>query len=132
MTKKFIDHPILDTLQDHKKQLTIILNTSKRVMVKFDRDKVIGHENALTERNLEVMDSILKNCLHSIGDYSMTRNLVEKELKDHYTKTYANSPAMGKNLFLKHYAELHKPYDKVKTYIWKSIFAVDEYKEKNF
>lgn len=132
MTDKHTNDPILDTLEDHSGKIKSIMKTVKSVMDKFNKDKKIGHFNVLTERNVEVMDHILMNCLNVAAELSMTRKDVKDQLSNHYTLTYVKSPAMGNRLFNKHFNSIIKPYDNLKDYIWKSIFILDEYKSKNF
>ena len=132
MTQEYLTHPIIDNLDDHSSKLKEIKRVSDNLISKFHRDKQIGHENALTEKNIETMEYVLDKCLRKAADLSMSINEVESTLRDHYTTTFVNKPAMGRKLFLKHYFELHKPYDKVKNSIWKSIFIIKDYKEKNF
>lgn len=126
MDEEYIDHPILQSLADHTDKLEEYDDKTKKVMKKFNE------ATNLTERNLEVMDMILSSMIHAIGDMSLTRTKVEKTLKDHYSKTYKTSPALGRELFKKHYASLHQPYNKAKDKIWKSIFVLDDYKKKHF
>ena len=130
MREEYINHPILDTLVDHSFKIKQIIRTAKNLMDKFNKDKEL--DDVLTERNLEVIEYVLNNCLDLVADFSLTRSEVKQELNDHYTKTYNKAPAMGKRLFMKHYESLNKPYDNAKDYVWKSIFTIDEYKTKNF
>lgn len=129
---KFLEHPLVYNLKDHSLQLKEVMRISRGVFNKFNRDKIIGNNKALTEENLEAMEYVLQNCLQKVGTLSLSRNELRNELNDHYTKTYIKSPAIGKKLYLDHFYSLHKPYDRVKDSIWNSIHIIIEYKENNF
>lgn len=130
MTEEYIEHPIVDNLQDHSIQLKEIKRVAKNIMKKFDREKQFFPRP--TQENIEAMQYVLNKCLRKVADLSMSRGEIQTQLNDHYTKTFINNPALGKKLFLEHYFNLHKPYDKIKDYLWKSIFILKEYHEKHF
>ena len=121
MTEEYIQHPIIDELPDHTTKLKEIKNVSDRAIKKYHREKNIGG-HPMTLRDLENIMYILDNCLRVVAELSLTRNDIRDELKDYYTTYYAKTPALGRKLWINHYFQLHKPYDKVKNSIWKSIF----------
>jgi len=130
MTKEYIDHPILNTLEDHTDQLKEVKRIVTGLHGKYDKEKRISY--GMSEKTIENMEYILYKCLYKVGELSMSIRVIEQTLKDHYTKTYIKSPAMGRSLFIKHYFKLHKPYDDLKENIWKLIFIIDDYKTKHF
>jgi hypothetical protein len=52
--------------------------------------------------------------------------LIEEDLKKHYKVTYKESPALGNKLFYEEFFGLFTEHDKVKKFLWKAIFKVDE------
>lgn len=129
---EMIEKNITKDLKNHFSELNDILAVGDRVMNKFNKDKAIGNKNALPYKELEKMEAILMNALLLVGKLSSTRHEIQSNLKDYYTKTYSKSPAIGHKLYLKHYFGLLKPYDKVKNKLWKYLFIVQNYKDKNF
>jgi len=132
MTNEFLTHPIVDTLENHSNQLNEILKMNDTITDKFNKHKNINHKDALTEKNLETMELVLYKCLHKVGQLAATRDGIQTELNNHYSNNYKNSPAIGKKLYLNHYAALYKPYDKLKDKIWKTLTIILEHKEQTF
>jgi hypothetical protein len=130
MTKEYLEHPIVENLEDHSSQLREITRIINNLEKKFNLAK--RSYPALTEKQVETMEFVAHKCLRKAADLSMSRGEIQTDLQDHYTTTYIKSPAMGKKLFLDHYFSLHKPYDKVKDKCWKLIMNLAEYKEQKF
>lgn len=132
MTNEFLTHPAVDSLENHSDKLKEIMKVSKSIMDKFQKDKSIGHKDALTKDHLVKMETILNQLLNKTGDLSLIISDIQNELSDHYSRTYIKTPAIGKKLFLTHFTSLHKPYDKVKDILWKTYFIINNYREKTF
>lgn len=129
MTEKFIDHPIINTLEDHTDQLKEIQRVVSSLHRKYDKEKKIIRN--LTEKTIEDMEHVTYKCLYKVGELSMSVGVVKDTLKDHYDKTYSHSPAIGKKLFNKHYFGLFKPYDTIKENIWELISILEKEKDKD-
>lgn len=123
---------VLNGLVDHTNKLNIIHNKAKSIMNEFNKNKDIGNAYLVTEEVVDRMDALLTNCLYKAAHLSRSVNDIELELKEYYEETYSHAPALGKKLFYQQYYQLHKPYDKVKNYIWKQLFLLEDYRLNNF
>lgn len=130
MTEEYIQHPMIESLPDHTIQLKEITRIITNLQKKFD----LGKQSypALTEKQVETMEYVMDKCLRKVADLSMSLNIIQKDMEEHYILTYSKTPAIGKKLYLNHYFSLHKPYDKVKNKSWKFIFILKKYKKDNF
>ena len=118
--------PDLNKLPDHSEELKNVLMLSKKSYDRYVKDISNGH---VTPRKRKTYKYIFETYLYAVADLSMEVNqLIEDNLREHYTKTYKDTPALGNKLFYEEYFGLFKEYDMVKRFIWKAIFKVDEEK----
>jgi hypothetical protein len=80
------------------------------------------------------------NVLYFTGKLSTPAYNVRDELKELYFKTYRSSPALAKDMFLKHFEYIHRNYDLMKDKCfrlldklnneYKNIILIDKQKKK--
>ena len=113
---------VLNDLPDHSAKLKKIIQTAKTVMSSFNKNKQID--------NVPVTYQILCKCLELTALLSISRNDKDSKLKNYYLLKYVKTPAIGRKLYQDHCTLLHKPYDKIKDYLWKSIDALEKFENK--
>jgi len=116
MTKPNLNIP------NHTEELMNILTLSKKSYDNYLYDKTLGH---VTSRKRKTYKYIFETYLYAVADLSLKVNAIQKDLENHYARTYKDSPALGNKLYYEEYFDLHKKYDKVKRFIWKAIFKID-------
>lgn len=117
-----MNKPNLNKIPDHTKELNNILILSKKSYDRYLGDIMLGH---VTQRKKKTYKYIFETYLYAVADLSLEINAIQDSLEKYYKKTYKESPALGNKLYYEEYFNLHKKYDKVKTFIWKAIFKID-------
>lgn len=89
--------------------------------------KRIGDKVALGlgEDRAQSMLQLTTDILYLVGELSQDIFDLRITMETEYNKYYSKSPALGKKLYLEHYQELHKPYDKLKNRAFKLIKMID-------
>lgn len=68
---------------------------------------------------------VVSTVLDAVGELSQPAFDVREKMEEDYNLKYLKSPALGKELFLKHYESLHKPYDKLKNKCFDLLNKID-------
>ena len=99
-------------LINHKTELKKIEKFLNELKEKIKKEKkLIG---TLTDRKRELYRDKISQLLDVIGDLSLTRFEIRDDLEKKYKLKYSKAPKLAKELFNKHYREIHKPYDALK------------------
>ena len=119
MTKKS-NKPItvVDLLPNNEKHILRIESELYSMNTKI-RQAEMNHE--LGERFIKEKKERLFKLLMEVGNLSQPAFDLRDKLENIYITKYKATPKLGKKLFLEHYSKIHKPYDKLKNSIWKSI-----------
>jgi hypothetical protein len=136
--------------EGHKNNRTIILITfmAKEEFITVDF-KLPNHSNELSKAE-EVIDKLKKRfeviqvqksindcthtelfeeivrCLVYVGKLSEVAFAIEDQLEALYTQQYKHSPALGKQLWLQHYDEIHHPYSILKNRCFRLLEMLDD------
>jgi hypothetical protein len=65
--------------------------------------------------------------LDYVGRLSMPVFAIEAEIEEHYKLKYLHSPELGKQLWLDHYENVHRPYTTLKNRCFKLLDDWDNY-----
>jgi hypothetical protein len=112
-------------LQDHSKEL----EQATRILEKVDKEKNWWKDKDMPLKSKKKLVYMISTVLEATGEMSLTRFDIREDLEQQYNKHYLQSPALGKELFLKHYEKLHKPYDKIKNKCFDLLKKVDPQNE---
>lgn len=112
-------------LPNHTEKLNNILILSNKSYNRYINDVTLGH---VTQKKRKTYKYIFETYLYMVADLSLEVNKIQDTLEQYYKKTYKEYPALGNKLYFEKYFELHKEYDKVKKFIWKAIFKIDNKK----
>lgn len=130
MKEELIKNRLTNSLVVDNNKIKNINEITEIVLNKFKRDK--NYLNGLSHRDIEIMYDVLSKCLVSLSELTIILDEFKGHIKDQYTIKYHKNSDMGRRLFYKHYFEIHKPYDKLKSKIWKTMSDLDEYSKNNF
>jgi hypothetical protein len=73
----------------------------------------------------ELYEEIVR-CLMYVAKLSEPAFQVEDQLEALYTQNYKHAPALGKQLWLEHYDEVHHPYSILKNRCYRLLELLDE------
>lgn len=119
MTEKTNDTVnVIDLLPNNERHIIDIQNEVKSISSKMRKDEL---NDELSEEKLTNYNEKLIALLNKVGDYSQPAFDIRDTLERNYTTRYKDDPKKGKDLFIKHYASIHKPYDSLKNSIWKLL-----------
>lgn len=110
-------------LPNHVEEIAKADNYLKKVkknFIKIKNSKKIDEILYVT-----VFDDIIR-VLDYVGLLSEPAFAIEEDLETKYITTYSNSPSLAKELWLKHYAKIHHPYDILKNRCHSLIDDLDE------
>jgi len=106
-------------IPNHEKELEEADALLKKIHSKVTAPIPLGEDR----RN--AMLQLTNDILYLIGEYSQPIFDLRTTMEEAYSKKYIKTPALGKELYLKHYESLHKPYDKIKNKVFKLIEIID-------
>jgi len=93
--------------------------------------KSVNHYNInvelITDNQFIILYERIIKVLDYVGRLSMPAFFIENELEELYKINYLHAPQLGKMLWLEHYEEIHKPYNKLKNRCFKLLDDLDEY-----
>ena len=118
---------IIDNVPDHSIQLKKAFDIINTLKTNYERDLKLNDLNLKKRENYKKTINLV---LNSLGELSLFLFDFRIALEKIYKEKYIKSPALGKELFLNHYEDTHKPYDKVKEKCWSLLerIASDERK----
>ena len=112
---------LIDLLPDNERRITQIEHELSKIDQKINKHIL---EETLTNKMCEKHKEKLFKLLFLVGDLSIPISEKKEAIEKEYIKRYRKNPKLGKRLFIDHYYGLHKPYDRIKTNIWKTINKV--------
>lgn len=92
--------------------------------------ELIKLENKLSSDQKEKVTKLLSDILYKVGDMSIPIFEIRETMEEKYAKKYVKSPALGKKLYLEHYENVHKPFDKLKNRTFKVINILDPFDDE--
>lgn len=107
------------------KEFKILKNYLKGLFNKFEIFKIKPNT---TIDDLEGLKDRTIDILLMFGDVSDPFFEIRDELKDKYTWRYISSPAIGRKIFLEHFANIHHKFDFQKNKCYDLIDEIDEFK----
>lgn len=110
-------------LEDHTKELEQAINILSKVEkdYKWYRDS----SSVIPISKKQVLVYMTATVLDLVGELSMTRFDVRETMEQEYHTKFPQSPELGKKLYLDHYENLHKPYDKIKNKCFDLLSKID-------
>ena len=73
----------------------------------------------------DIVDAI-QNVLYQVGELSLPFFAIRNQLEEDYFKIYKHSPKLAKKLWQDEYANLHKPYNKIKNKCFDYLDTLEE------
>lgn len=70
------------------------------------------------ESTMRILDYVGRLSMPAFNSFNL--------LEDEYIKTYPNAPALAKELWLKHYGNIHKPYNLIKNRCFRLLDEIDD------
>lgn len=116
-------------LQDQKEELTKatdLLEKVKREYNMYKKESKGLKKISIPKDRRKFLVYMVDKILGATGEISITRFDVREKLEKEYTMKYLQSPALGKTLFLEHYASIHAPYDKIKNKCFDLLTKLDK------
>ena len=109
----------------------IDLERAKNILDKAERDIVWFKTKQIDipDRKKQVLTHTIDVVLNGVGLMSQSRFDVRDKLEEEYSKAFIKQPALGKELYLKHYESLHKPFDKLKNKCFNLFYKLDNINE---
>lgn len=90
-----------------------------------------GHNKTITDCTHTAMYEEIARILDYVGQLSVPAFEAEPTLEELYYLRYKHSPALGKELFWRHYDQIHKPYTLLKNRCFRLFEELDKcYKTK--
>lgn len=90
------------------------------------RFEIVQQQKSINDcTHLELFEEIVR-CLMYVAKLSEPTFQIEDELEALYTRNFKHSPALGKQLWLEHYDELHHPYSILKNRCYRLLELLDE------
>ena len=103
------------------------LETASNLLARSDKDYKWYRDNdkeiPLPKKKQLVF--VVSTVLDAVGELSQPAFDVRESMEEEYNKKYIKSPALGKQLFLKEYELLHKPFDKLKNKCFDLLTKID-------
>jgi spore coat protein CotH len=109
-------------LPDHTNELSKAEELIDKYKKRFEIMQMQHSINDCT--HTELFEEVVR-CLAYIGKLSETRFAIEDELEAMYIKRYKHQPALGKQLWLEHYDEIHHPYTLLKNRCFRLLELLD-------
>ena len=106
-------------LPDHTEHL-------KKANDEFEKIKKFYKTNPLNDKNFIYIYEQTAYILCYVGDLSTEVFNVHDYLEEEYLMKYLHSPVLGKELFWKHYEDLHRPYTLIKNRCFRMFEDLDE------
>lgn len=91
-----------------------------------DRFKKMLKDKSINDSNHEKLFEDTIRILDFVGKLSMPAFAIQDELEELYFKQYQPTPALAKELWLKHYDKIHHPYNLLKNRCFRLIEELDE------
>ena len=114
-------------IPNHEKDLyeveTLLNKTSTNLKV------LEAKEIELEDEQKEQLLKLVTNLLYKVGDLSIPIFELREMMENTYFEQYKQSPALGKELYMKHYESIHRPYDKLKNKAFRLIQILDPYND---
>jgi len=103
------------------------LKTVNKIIVnlKLKLTLLVKHDN-LNGKEHKILYEEIVRVLDYIGKLSMPAFGYETSLEEMYYLKYRSTPKLAKYLWVKHYAEIHSPYNKYKNRCFKLLKELDE------
>lgn len=97
-----------------------------------NRLKITGTQRSIDdEMHTKMFDEVVFVLMY-VGDLSESIFNLGDTLEEQYLKTYIKTPELAKTLWLKHYDELHHPYNLLKNRCYKLLEELDAQYHKKF
>ena len=103
------------------------LSKAEEVIEKLKkRFEVIQAQKSINDcTHVELFEEIVR-CLLYIGKLSKPAFEIEDQLEALYTQQFKHSPALGKQLWLEHYDDIHHPYSILKNRCFRLLELLDD------
>jgi hypothetical protein len=90
------------------------------------RFEIIQKQQSINDcTHTDIFEEIVR-CLLYVGKLSETRFAIEDQLEALYVQRYKHQPALGKQLMLEHYDDIHHPYSILKNRCFRLLELLDE------
>jgi hypothetical protein len=114
---------------DHSNELSKAEEAIEKIK---NRLKIIAIQRSIDDKSHDKMFEDVIRVLLYIGDLSKSIFDIGDQLEERYIKAYIKTPELAKTLWLKHYDELHHPYNLLKNRCYKLLEELDAQYHKKF
>jgi len=115
--------PVEFKLPNHTNELSKAEELIGKLKKRFEVMQVQKSINDCT--HTELYEEIVR-CLWYVAKLSEAPFAIEDQLEALYTLHYKHAPALGKQLWLRHYDEIHHPYSILKNRCFRLLELLDE------
>ncbi|MFW6247389.1 MAG: hypothetical protein ACOC22_04450 [bacterium] len=107
-------------LPDHESDIKHAEEVLDKLRREFESVKDIDDEKheSYYEATMKILDFV--------GRLSLPAFKTLQILEDEYIKAYPNAPALAKELWLKHYGNIHRPYNIIKNRCFRLLNEIDD------
>ena len=100
-------------------------NAESRIDELKSRLSIIKTKKNIDDNTYTTMFEHIIVVLDYLGNLSLPAFETQNELEEMYKMKFLRSPELGKKLWLDHYGEIHKPYNKLKNRCYRLIDELD-------
>lgn len=109
-------------LPNHGNELSKAEEVIEKLKTRFE---IIERQQSINNANfLELFEETIR-CLIYVGKLSEPAFAIEDQLEKEYVFKYKHAPALGKQLWLEHYDEIHHPYTILKNRCFRLLEMLD-------
>jgi hypothetical protein len=110
-------------LPDHTSELSKAEEVIEKLKKRFE---IMQMQSCINDANhLELFEELVR-CLMYVGKLSEPAFGIEDQLEAIYVLQYKHAPALGKQLWLEHYDEIHHPYTILKNRCFRLLELLDQ------
>lgn len=118
--EQFIVHDF--KLPNHCNELSKAEEVIEKLKKRFE---IIQIQRSINDANHQELFEEIIQCLFYVGKLSEVAFAIEDEIENMYTMQYKHAPALGKQLWLEHYDDIHHPYTLLKNRCYRQLELLD-------
>ena len=110
-------------LPDHSNELSKAEEVIEKLKKRFE---IVQMQHNINDANhLELFEELVR-CLLYVGKLSQPAFDIEEQLEGLYTQKFKHALALGKQLWLEHYDDIHHPYSILKNRCFRLLELLDD------